>query len=215
MLKIYDSRIKKAWFKVSAVELLMEFVEGRTLDELEMPERGQMVLVFIHVASALNHMHRRMVYHGDLKPGNIMLSKEGAVKVIDFGTAWIKGESKNRVQGTPQYMAPEQVRDKVVDAKTDVYNLGATMYRMFTGHHANGAGLPGEDEMLGHRGKLRAPVKLEPTIPGALNNLIMKCLYPSPTERPGPHEIQQELVAIAKSMKLKPEDLKGFDEDEE
>ena len=52
-------------------------------------------------------MHRRGVYHGDLKPSNIMVTEDGRVKLIDFGTAWIKGEDKNRVQGTPQYMAPE------------------------------------------------------------------------------------------------------------
>ena len=66
----------------------------------------------------------------------------GKVKIIDFGTAWIKGEDKGRVQGTPQYMAPEQATKKVVDEKTDLYNFGATMYRMFTGEYAN-LGIPG------------------------------------------------------------------------
>ena len=121
--------------------MLLEYVDGKTLDEIEAPEMGQLVLVFNQVASALSHMHRRGVFHGDLKPSNIMLSKTGQVKLIDFGTAWIRGEEKNRVQGTPQYMAPEQATEKVVDAKTDIYNFGATMYRMFTGRFAN-AGHP-------------------------------------------------------------------------
>jgi serine/threonine-protein kinase len=127
IMRIYDHRVKRAWFKVATVELLMEFIDGLALDELEMPERGQLVLIFGQVASALGHMHRRGVYHGDLKPGNIMLSKDGVVKVIDFGTAWIKDQDKQRVQGTPQYMAPEQAKEKVVNEKTDLYNLGATM----------------------------------------------------------------------------------------
>src|SRR6516225_7604015 len=123
--KIYDCRLKKSWFKVRGAELLMEYVEGKTLDEIEAPQMGQLVLIFCHVASALTHMHRRGVYHGDLKPGNIMLNKTGQVKLIDFGTAWVRGQEKNRVQGTPQYIAPEQAADKTVDAGTDIYNFGA------------------------------------------------------------------------------------------
>ena len=110
--KIYDCRLKQSWFRVTGVELLMEYVDGKTLDEIEAPELGQLVLIFCQVASALAHMHRRGVYHGDLKPSNIMLSKNGQVKLIDFGTAWIRGQEKNRVQGTPQYMAPEQATEQ-------------------------------------------------------------------------------------------------------
>ena len=125
------------------------------------PELGQLVLVFCQVASALTHMHRRGVYHGDLKPGNIMLTKTGQVKLIDFGTAWVRGQDKHRIQGTPQYIAPEQATEKVVDEKTDIYNLGATMYRMFTGRFAQqGIPKPGDDR------KLTPPIKVNPRIPG-------------------------------------------------
>src|SRR3954452_24762210 len=166
IVKIYDLRVKRSWFRVSGVELLMEYVEGKTLDEIEAPSIGQLVLVFIQVASALAHMHRRGVYHGDLKPSNIMLSKAGVVKLIDFGTAWIRGEEKNRVQGTPQYMAPEQANERVVDERTDIYNFGATMYRMFTGRFAQ-QGIPKVGES-GAR-KLAAPLQINPAIPGTLN----------------------------------------------
>ncbi|HEU5119114.1 MAG TPA: serine/threonine-protein kinase, partial [Isosphaeraceae bacterium] len=148
LLKIYDSRIRKRWFKIEGVDLLMEYVNGRTLDEVKSREIGQLVLMFIHVASAMKHMHRRGIYHGDLKPGNILLSNRSEVKVIDFGTAWIKGQPKHRVQGTPQYMAPEQASEKTVDEKTDIYNFGATMYRLFTGEYAN-SGMPELDGMPG------------------------------------------------------------------
>lgn len=217
IMKIHDHRVKRAWFKVATVELLMEYVDGRTLDELEMPELSQLVLMFRNVASALGHMHRRGVYHGDLKPGNIMLSKAGVVKVIDFGTAWIKGEDKQRVQGTPQYMAPEQAKDKVVNERTDIYNLGATMYRMFTGHHANSSGIPGEDgAALGPRGKIRPPIKLVPKIPGTLNETIMACLQPNPEARPaGVFEVEHQLAAVAKYLGLDMNAIKGVEEDEE
>jgi serine/threonine-protein kinase len=211
ILKIYDMRVRRSWFKVSGVDLLMEYVDGKTLDEIEAPEMGQLVLVFCEVASAMAHMHRRGVFHGDLKPSNIMLSKEGHVKLIDFGTCWVRGEAKNRVQGTPQYIAPEQAADKVVDAKTDIYNLGATTYRMFTGRYAQG-GIPKAGE--GAR-KLPAPSQINPKIPSALSELIMACLEISPERRPdGMFDVHQKLVAVAKAMGLHPEDLKGAEDDD-
>ena len=212
IVKIYDCRVKRSWFKMSGVELLMEFVDGKTLDEIEAPEMGQLVLIFCQVASALTHMHRRGVFHGDLKPSNIMLSKASQVKLIDFGTAWIKGEEKNRVQGTPQFIAPESVNDRVVNAKTDIYNFGATMYRMFTGRFAN-QGLPKAGD--GGQRKLVAPIQINPKIPGTLNETIMSCLEISPDRRPaGMFEIQHQLEAVAKYMGLELVDLKGAEDDE-
>ncbi len=208
--KVYDCRIKKNWmFKVVGVELLLEFVDGATLDELEAPEMGQLVLVFCQVVSALNHMHRRGVYHGDLKPSNIMLSKTAQVKLIDFGTAWIRGEQKNRIQGTPQFMAPEQVTEKVVDQRTDIYNLGATMYRMFTGRFVN-ASLP----KTGDARKPAPPIQINPRIPGTLNETIMACLEQSPERRPaGMFEIGHQLSAVAKYMGLEEVDMRGTEDD--
>jgi len=207
--KVYDFRQKKSWFKVTGAELLMEYVDGKSLDEVEAPELGQLVLIFNHVASALAHMHRRGVYHGDMKPHNIMLSKNGQVKLIDFGTAWIRGQDKNRIQGTPQYMAPEQSVEKVVDEKTDIYNLGATMYRMFTGRFVQqGIPKPGDER------KVTLPSKLNPRIPADLNTLIVACLQSDPGKRPsGMYEVRDQLAKVAKSMGLEEAELKGADEE--
>ena len=211
IVKIYDLRVKRSWFKVTGVELLMEYVDGKTLDEIEAPTMGQLVLVFNQVASALTHMHRRGVYHGDLKPSNIMLSKTGQVKLIDFGTAWIRGEEKNRIQGTPQYMAPEQATEKVVDERTDIYNFGATMYRMFTGRFAQ-QGIPKSGESAR---KLVPPIQINAKIPGTLNETIMTCLEVSPERRPaGMFEIKNQLAAVAKYMGLEEVDLKGAEDDD-
>jgi serine/threonine protein kinase len=208
--KIFDCRMKKSWFKVKGVELLMEYVEGKTLDEIEAPELGQLVLVFCQVASALTHMHRRGVYHGDLKPGNIMLTKNGQVKLIDFGTAWVRGQKKDRIQGTPQYIAPEQATEKVIDEKTDIYNLGATMYRMFTGRYVQqDIPKPGEDR------KLTPPSKSNSRLPVALNELILACVRLDPSKRPsGMFDIRDQLSAIAKEMGLNEVDLRGADDDD-
>ncbi len=206
--KIYDCRVKKSMlFKVTGVELLMEFVDGKTLDEIEAPTMPQLVLIFIQVASALVHMHRRGVFHGDLKPSNIMLSKDGKVKLIDFGTAWLKGQEKNRIQGTPQYMAPEQMTEKLVDERTDLYNFGATMYRMFTGKYANpSSGLRIADS---NKAKLATPIQVNPNIPTVLSETIMSCLQFSPERRPdGMFAVQQQLSAVAKYLGLEAVDLK-------
>jgi serine/threonine-protein kinase len=205
IVKIYDVRVKKSWFRVTGVELLMEYVEGQTLDEIEAPGIKQLVPIFYQVAAALGHMHRRGVYHGDLKPSNIMVMEDGRVKLIDFGTAWIKGEDKNRVQGTPQYMAPEQATDRVVDERTDIYNLGATMYRMFTGRHAQ-QGIPSLGEATTR--KLTSPILIQPAIPGTVNETILACLAMNPDRRPaGVFEIKNQLAAAARYLGLDPADL--------
>jgi serine/threonine-protein kinase len=212
ILRAYDCRTRRRMFRLSGVDLLMEYVEGRTIDELEAPEIGQLVLIFYQVADGLIHMHRRGVFHGDLKPTNIMLTKDGGVKIIDFGTAWRRGQEKNRIQGTAQYMAPEQATEKVVDERTDLYNFGATMYRMFTGHYAQ-AGIPKTGD--GGVRKLKPPSAWNPNIPGPLNDLVLSCLETSPEKRPeNAFEVKNKLAAIAKGMNLDPLDLKGSEDEE-
>jgi serine/threonine-protein kinase len=210
IVQIYDLKKKRSWFKVKGVELLMEYVDGKTLDELELPQIGQLVLIFCQVASAMRHMHRRGVFHGDLKPSNIMLSKDGQVKLIDFGTAWIRGEDKGRIQGTVQYIAPEQAADKIVDERTDIYNFGATMYRMFTGHFVQQI-IPKADNDR----KVVIPAKINPGIPGTLNELIMNCLRTDPSKRPaGMFEVHDHLKAVARHLGLAQQDLKGAEDDD-
>ncbi len=219
IVRIYDCRLKKSFFKVSGVELLMEYVEGRTLDELlsgegRRPDLKDLVLIFCQVASGLTTMHRRGVYHGDLKPGNIMLTKDGKVKLIDLGTAWIKGRDKNRIQGTAQYIAPETVENKVVDERSDLYNLGATMYRMFTGRHANQSAPKAGEVTKGT--KLVPPMQIDPKIPGTLNETIVACLELNPDKRPaGVFEVKNQLEAVAKYLGVSEADLKGSEEEED
>jgi len=209
--KVYDLRLKKAWLvKVVGAELLMEYVDGKTLDEIEAPELSQLVLMFSQVASALAHMHRRGVYHGDLKPSNIMLTRGGQVKLIDFGTAWVRGVDKNRVQGTPQYIAPEQASERVVNERTDVYNFGATMYRMFTGRYVQ-SDIP----RAGVERKVVPVNQINPRIPSRLNKLILDCLSLAPDKRPaGMSEIRDALSAVIKEMGLEEAELRGADDED-
>jgi serine/threonine protein kinase len=208
--RIYDLRMKKSWFRVVGADLLMELVDGKTLDEIEAPELSQLVLIFSQVASALAHMHRRGVYHGDLKPSNIMLTKNGQVKLIDFGTAWVRGVDKNRVQGTPQYIAPEQASERIVNERTDIYNLGATMYRMFTGRYAQ-ADIP----RAGVERKVSAVNKVNPRISTRLNNLILACLQLNPERRPASmFEVREALSRVIREMGLEEAELRGADDED-
>ncbi|GEM_PF-2068636 len=121
--------------------LVMEFVEGRTLDEI-IQERGALpyteaVRITRQVLDALAFMHSKGVIHRDLKPGNIMITSDGHVKVTDFGIAKAtteQGHTRAGVRlGTLWYMSPEQIRGKGVDARSDLYAMGVTLFQMVTG----------------------------------------------------------------------------------
>ncbi len=211
LIKVYALEKSRNWlFKVRKVELLIEYVNGKTLDTCPRIGLPQQVQVFQCVAAGLAHMHRRQVYHADLKPNNILLSRSGQVKVIDYGLAWIKGEGKDRVQGTPEYMAPEQARKKIVNERTDIYNLGATMYRMVTLH------LPpsviGDSTSVGMSAKvwknLLKPVNdYNRQAPSALCDLIHRCLAFNSEQRPERmSDVQKVLEQLVEEMVTSPEE---------
>lgn len=208
LLTIYDCRARRSWFRTVRVELLMELVDGRSLDALPRLEFGQIARVFAQVAAALEHMHRRGVFHGDLKPSNVMLSRAGDVKLIDFGAAAIKGRARIRIKGTPEYMAPEMARE-VIDARTDLFALGATLYRLVTGIHANPTPSNGPNGKAAPNRPLRVtpPIELRPDLPGGLNEIVLACLAANPDHRPaGAFEVRAQLEAIARYLGTGPDE---------
>ncbi|MFN7941016.1 MAG: serine/threonine-protein kinase [Thermoanaerobaculia bacterium] len=120
--------------------LAMEWVEGRSLAAL-LRERGALpwreaARLAVEVARALDHAHSRGVVHRDVKPGNVLVTEDGRVKVSDFGIAKFVSESHTvagMVLGTPHYMSPEQVRGEAIDGRSDLFALGAVLYEMVTG----------------------------------------------------------------------------------
>lgn len=204
-LRYYDFRIKKKFFIIpDRGELLMEFVDGRSLDKFETLEVGPGTLVFRQLAAVLNHMHRRGVRHGDVKPSHVMLTNGGQVKTLGYGLNLLKNRSVKR--GTNQYMAPEQMKGNVIDEKTDLYNLGATMYQLLTGRPANVGG-----RAMGEGGKIPLPTALNPKISSKLNNLIVACLQSNPHKRPeGAFNVEQELNGLIKEMGLDDDSLRGL-----
>lgn len=211
LIKVYTLEMVKDWlFRIRKVHLLIEYVNGKTLDTCPAIPLPKLVQVFKCVADGLVHMHRRKVFHADLKPNNILLSRTGEVKIIDFGLATIQGEGKNRIQGTPEYIAPEQAKHKMVNERTDIYNFGATMYRMVTFRLPpptlqQEGGLPIDGKTWT---RLLKPVQeYSPKTPAALCDLIHRCLSFNAMNRPERmSEVQSVLDRLADELIASPED---------
>lgn len=200
LIRIHALETQRDWlFRVRKVHLLIEYVAGKTLDTSPKLSLPRLVQVFARVGAGLAHMHRRGVCHADLKPNNILISRAGDVKIIDYGLGWVKGEDKGRVQGTLEYMAPEQARRKVVNEQTDVYNFGATMYRMLTGRlppPVNGLPLEGKEW-----DKAIIPVRDCVDAPPELATIIHRCLTYHPQERPAlTDDVQETLNRLVRTL---------------
>lgn len=186
LIKIYSLETIRDWlFRVRKAHLLIEYVNGRTLDTFQRIPLPMLVRIFVQVAQGMVQMHRRGIYHADLKPNNIMIGRGGEVKVIDYGLAWIRGQHKGRVQGTPEYMAPEQVKNGIVNERTDIYNFGATMYRLVTLRLPPNS-MPNKVQVDSRTlKKLLKPVQeCVPDVPAVLCDLIHSCLSHDPNRRP-------------------------------
>ncbi len=205
LIKIYCLEAQKDWlFRVKKINLLIEFVNGKTLDQVPPMPMHKLMPVAAQVAAGLVHMHRRGVFHADLKPNNIMLGKRGEVKIIDYGLAWIKGETKDRVQGTPEYMAPETAKSKIVNEKTEIYNLGATLYRLVTLKLPPSFAVSTESVHMGEKAwkAMFKPVqKLNANVPESICDLIHRCLAYKPEDRPERMgEVYEEIKQIASDL---------------
>lgn len=199
--------VKTMLFRVTEAFLVMELVEGQPLD-VALP-RSQLLLVdiFLQAAQGVYAMHKAGWVHCDLKPINIMVTESGEVKVIDFGQSCKVGTVKARIQGTPDYIAPEQVARKPVTVQTDVFNLGATMYWALTGRtiptlYTVGKG--GDNSLLSHD-LMQSPQQLNPTVPDPLNRLVMECISTNPSKRPATMEQVIQRLELVKHILLKKE----------
>ena len=178
--------IKSLLLKVNEAYLLMELVDGKPLD-VRLPS-GMMAVIdtFIQAAQGLKAMHAMGYVHCDMKPNNILRSEAGKVKVIDYGQSCRIGTIKERIQGTPDYIAPEQVARRPVSVATDVFNLGASLYWALTGRHIPTlytVNKKGENSFLLDT-RIDTPQDLNPRVPPALSNLVMECISTNPKKRP-------------------------------
>jgi serine/threonine-protein kinase len=184
--RVIDYQAKKTILgKVTEAALVMELFDGVPMDVTLPRGMTTLVQVFIETGRALEAMHTAGFVHCDLKPNNILLSRENHVKVIDLGQACSINTKKARIQGTPDYIAPEQVKCLPVTIRTDIYNLGATMYWALSARK-----LPtlftlkkGDNSILADD-LIPAPHMLNPLVPQTLSNFVMECVRISPRKRP-------------------------------
>jgi eukaryotic-like serine/threonine-protein kinase len=189
---------KNMLLKVTDAALIMELFDGRPLEFVKPPTQLGLIDVFIQTAKALDALHALGYVHCDLKPNNILLNDKFHVKVIDLGQAAKQGTKKTRIQGTPDYIAPEQVNCGPVTFRTDVFNLGATMYWSLTGKKLPTLYTVSKKEnsfLLD--AKIDTPAMLDPRIPEPLSNLVMECVKTSPVKRPkNMNEVANRLATI-------------------
>jgi serine/threonine protein kinase len=171
--------------------LVMEFVEGESVgDRLERSGpllEAEAVQIIVQVCAALEEAHQRGLIHRDVKPDNILLGQDGAVKLSDLGLvkdAQVELTRTGRGLGTPHFMAPEQFRDaKHADERCDIYSLGATLYMMVTGVLPFNCISPFDAWSKKVKGELNPPRKLKPSLSVRVNQAILKAMDPKPERR--------------------------------
>lgn len=188
--------------------IVMELVEGITLKEY-ISRKGRLenretIGIGIQVAQGLEAAHAQSIVHRDIKPQNIIISREGKVKVMDFGIAKaVTGDTINsEAIGSVHYISPEQARGGYCDARSDIYSLGITLYEMLTGV----VPYDGENTVsvaLAHiQGEMTPPRQLVSTITNSLNQIILKCTQKTPEYR---YHTATELITDLRKSLVMPE----------
>ena len=171
--------------------MVMEFIEGETFEHMVQRRgpipHGESVPMFRQALLGIGYAHRMGIVHRDIKPANMMLNKHGIVKVMDFGIAKVmgnRGMTRTGTQmGTAFYMSPEQVTNRPVDIRSDIYSLGVTLYEMLT------ANVPFQGDSEFHIMSAHVhtppplPTKFYPYIPKGVENAVLKALEKDPDHR--------------------------------
>jgi eukaryotic-like serine/threonine-protein kinase len=184
--------------------ICMAYYDGKTLagvlQDAPLPT-DQIVSICKQILNGLKRSHAAGVVHRDIKPGNIVFSNDGHLKLVDFGIAKQAEETRITTEGmnpgTLLYMSPEQIRGEDVDARSDLFSFGIILYEMITGRHP----FDGEyDQVIGYKLLNEDPVPagtVRPDIPETLNTIVMRCLEKNPEMRyDGAAEILQELESL-------------------
>ena len=165
--------------------IVMELIKGKTLKEIIIEEKGPLpwkwsVNIASQIASALEIAHRNHIIHRDIKPHNIIITEDGVAKVTDFGIAKAVSNSTITAFGTTigsvHYFSPEHARGGFTDEKSDLYSLGVVMYEMLTGKVPFDADTPVSIALKHMQEDPKPPIELNPNIPSAVNDIIMKAL---------------------------------------
>ena len=171
--------------------IVMEFIEGRTLAEFmasgRRPTSTQAAEIAQKIAAAIAAAHAQGVIHRDIKPGNVMITRDGVIKVMDFGIARVLGPETapqtSAVLGTASYLSPEQAQGGPVDARTDIYSLGAVLYELLTARPPFTGDSPVAVAYKQVNEAPAVPSSLNPDVPARLDAVVMKALSKNPSNR--------------------------------
>lgn len=193
IVAVYDTGEEHAATGEELPYIVMEYVNGRTLKEvLAVEQRIQQrraLEIVADICSALDFSHRHSIIHRDIKPGNVMLTQTGQVKVMDFGIARALGSGvstmtqTSAVIGTAQYLSPEQARGEPVDARSDVYATGCVIFELLTGHPPFVGDNPVSVAYQHVREEPRAPSELNPEVTPDVDAVVLKALAKNPANR--------------------------------
>src|SRR3954453_16527522 len=193
IVAVYDSGDDAEAGGASTPYIVMEYVQGRTLREvLELEEHllsASALELTAQICAALDQAHRAGIGHRDVKPGNVMLTPAGEVKVMDFGIARaVTGTAATMTQtaaviGTAHYLSPEQARGEHVDARSDVYSTGCLLYELLTG----GPPFSGDSAVAVAYQHVREepvpPSRVEPDVTPAIDAIVLKAMAKNPANR--------------------------------
>jgi len=184
--------------------IVMEFVNGQTLKEVLAQEQRlqprRALEIIADICAALEFSHRHGIIHRDIKPGNVMITQNGQVKVMDFGIARALASGAttmtqtSAVIGTAQYLSPEQARGEAVDARSDVYAAGCVLFELLVGHPPFVGDSPVSVAYQHVREDPRAPSELNPEVPRDVDAIVLKALAKNPMNR---YQSAQEMRADA------------------
>src|SRR3954451_17836460 len=193
--------------------IAMEYLEGRTLKELIVRNGPTPVPIAIdyarQVLSAIAFAHRNGVVHRDIKPHNIVVGRDGRLKVTDFGIAR-SGASQmteaGSIIGTAQYLSPEQARGAHVDQRSDIYSVGVVLYEMLTGEVPFGGDTPVEIAMKHLSAVPPVPSDLNPKVPHDLDAIVLRALAKDPEQRyQSSEEMDADLARVARGLAVSDE----------
>jgi serine/threonine-protein kinase len=182
--------------------LVMQYIEGRDLKREGRYSTGQMVHIMVGVCDAVAALHQHRLIHGDLKPENIIVDPSGKPTLVDFGFSCRIGSRAQSIKGTREYMAPEQVDRGQLTEKTDIYNLGASMYFLFAGRHLPPfIPAPGDtSHFIGPRNVPTPSLRtFNESIPAALDEIVLRCVRKDDLARPSSiEEVREVLIEVGK-----------------
>lgn len=204
IVKIYD-----VGFSERVQYIVMEYVDGITLTDY-IEQQGLLkwrdaVHFTIQILRALQHAHDRGIVHRDVKSSNVMLLRDGTIKVMDFGIARFNRENNKTVSektiGSVHYISPEQARGDITDERSDIYSVGVALYEMLTGKKPFDGDTPVSIALMHMQTQPKKPTELNGTIPEGLEQIVLRAMQKEPLQR---YQTAGEMIKDLEEFKKNP-----------